>query len=146
MGHTIFVRGMTMDAIDRPPRVVIAEDDDEMRAVLDELITGLGVDVALAASGSELVKLLTDDQRVDLIVTDVRMPWMTGYNVALSARNSGLTIPVIIVTAFPADVLAAQVEKLGSAVLLAKPFRPEELLSLVRARLGPPQAPADLRP
>jgi len=135
-----------MDANDRLPRVVIAEDDDEMRAVLDELVSGLGVEVALAASGSELVKLLTDDQRVDLIVTDVRMPWMTGYNVALSARNSGLTIPVIIVTAFPDDVLAAQVEKLGSAVLLAKPFRPEELLSLVRARLAPSQAPPDLQP
>jgi len=135
-----------VDANDRLPRVVIAEDDDEMRAVLDELVSGLGVEVALAASGSELVKLLTDDQRVDLIVTDVRMPWMTGYNVALSARNSGLTIPVIIVTAFPDDVLAAQVEKLGSAVLLAKPFRPEELLSLVRARLAPSQAPPDLQP
>jgi two-component system response regulator HydG len=135
-----------MDANDRLPRVVIAEDDDEMRAVLDELVSGLGVEVALAASGSELVKLLTDDRRVDLIVTDVRMPWMTGYNVALSARNSGLTIPVIIVTAFPDDALAAQVEKLGSAVLLAKPFRPEELLSLVRARLAPSQAPPDLQP
>lgn len=124
-----------MNGTDRPPRVVIAEDDDDMRAVLSELISGLGVEVALAASGSELVKLLTDDRKVDLIVTNVRMPWMTGYNVALSARNSGLAVPVIIVTAFPDDVLAAQVENLGSAVLLAKPFRPEDLLSLVRARL-----------
>jgi len=131
-----------MDAKDRLPRVVIAEDDDDMRAVLNELISGLGVEVAEAASGSELIKLLTDDGNVDLIVTDVRMPWMTGYNVALSARNSGLAVPVILVTAFPDDALAAQVEHLGSAVLLAKPFRPEELLSLVRARLPTAQATA----
>jgi CheY-like chemotaxis protein len=70
------------------------------------------------------------------------MPWMTGYNVALSARNSGLAIPIIIVTAFPDDALAAQVERLGSAVLLAKPFRPEELLSLVRERLPAARAEA----
>ena len=131
-----------MDEKDRLPRVVIAEDDDDMRAVLNELISGLGVEVAEAASGSELIKLLTDDGNVDLIVTDVRMPWMTGYNVALSARNSGLAVPVILVTAFPDDALAAQVEHLGSAVLLAKPFRPEELLSLVRARLPTAQATA----
>jgi two-component system phosphate regulon response regulator OmpR len=100
-----------------------------------ELISGLGVEVAPASSGGDLVRLLTDDGPIDLVVTDVRMPWMTGYNVALSARNSGMRVPIIIVTAFPDDVLAAQVERLGSAVLLAKPFRPEELLSLVRARL-----------
>jgi CheY-like chemotaxis protein len=131
---------MAMDASKRPPRVVIAEDDDDMRAVLSELIASVGAEVALAASGSELVKLMTDDRPIDLVVTDVRMPWMTGYNVALSARNSGMGVPIIIVTAFPDDELRAQVERLGAAVLLAKPFRPEELLSLVRARL--PGAPA----
>jgi CheY-like chemotaxis protein len=124
-----------MNASAEKPRVVIAEDDDDMRAVMCELVSGLGVEVAQASSGGELVKLLTDGQPPSLVITDVRMPWMTGYNVALSARNSGLSIPIIIVTAFPDDTLVAQVERLGSAVLLAKPFRPEELLSLVRARL-----------
>jgi CheY-like chemotaxis protein len=125
-----------MDADKRAPRVVIAEDDEAMRAVLCELVSGLGVDVAQAASGGDLVRLLTDDLPVDLIITDVRMPWMSGFNVAVSARNSGLGVPIIIVTAFPDDALRAQVERLGAAVLLAKPFRPEELLSLVRARLS----------
>ena len=128
-----------MDTDRRTPRVVIAEDDEAMRTVLCELVSGLGVDVAQASSGGDLVRLLTDDHPVDLIITDVRMPWMSGFNVAVSARNSGLAVPIIIVTAFPDDALRAQVERLGSAVLLAKPFRPEELLTLVRARLpGPP--------
>lgn len=124
-----------MKGNDRALRVVVAEDDDDMRTVMCELISGLGVEVAPASSGGDLVRLLTDDLPIDLVVTDVRMPWMTGYNVALSARNSGIRVPIIIVTAFPDDTLVAQVERLGSAVLLAKPFRPEELLSLVRARL-----------
>ena len=128
-----------MDTDRRTPRVVIAEDDEAMRTVLCELVSGLGVDVAQASSGGDLVRLLTDDHPVDLIITDVRMPWMSGFNVAVSARNSGLGVPIIIVTAFPDAALRAQVERLGSAVLLAKPFRPEELLTLVRARLpGPP--------
>lgn len=131
-----------MIAEERPPRVVIAEDDDDMRSVLCELVSGLGVQVAEASSGGDLVVLLTDDRPVDLLITDVRMPWMTGFQVALSARNSGLSVPIIVVTAFPDDTLRAQVENLGSAVLLAKPFRPEELLSLVRERLPAPTASA----
>ncbi len=131
-----------MIAEERPPRVVIAEDDDDMRSVLCELVSGLGVQVAEASSGGDLVVLLTDDRPVDLLITDVRMPWMTGFQVALSARNSGISVPIIVVTAFPDDTLRAQVESLGSAVLLAKPFRPEELLSLVRERLPAPTASA----
>jgi CheY-like chemotaxis protein len=131
-----------MHSEDRLPRVVIAEDDEDMRNVLSELVSGLGVDVATASSGGDLILLLTDDSPVDLLITDVRMPWMTGFQVALSARNSGLRIPIIVVTAFPDDSLRAQVDHLGSAVLLAKPFRPEELLSLVRARLPPVSATA----
>jgi DNA-binding response OmpR family regulator len=131
-----------MNSEDRLSRVVIAEDDDDMRNVLCELVSGLGVEVASASSGGDLVLLLTDDRPVDLLITDVRMPWMTGFQVALSARNSGLNIPIIIVTAFPDDALRVQVERMGSAVLLAKPFRPEELLSLVRGRLFPSAAPS----
>jgi CheY-like chemotaxis protein len=131
-----------MEAEARSLRVVVAEDDDDMRAVMCELIAGLGVEVDSASSGGELVKLLTDDRPIDLVVTDVRMPWMTGYSVALSARNSGLGVPIIIVTAFPDEALAKQVESLGSAVLLAKPFLPDELLALVRARLPAPPAQA----
>jgi CheY-like chemotaxis protein len=133
---------MAMHIEDRVPRVVIAEDDDEMRNVLCELVSGLGVEVASASSGGDLVMLLTDDLPVDLLITDVRMPWMTGLQVALSARNSGIGVPIIIVTAFPDDTLRDQVEHLGSAILLAKPFRPEEFLSLVRERLPSKQPSA----
>jgi DNA-binding response OmpR family regulator len=124
-----------MEATRRLPRVVIAEDDDDMRTVLCELVSTLGVEVMPASSGGDLVLLLTGNEPVDLLITDVRMPWMTGLQVAVSARNSGMGVPIIVVTAFPEDALRDQVDHLGGAVLLAKPFRPEELLSLVRARL-----------
>jgi len=125
---------------ERVPRVVIAEDDDDMRSVLFELVSSLCVDVDLATSGGELARCLTDDRPVDLVITDVRMPWMTGLQVAVAARNSGLDVPVIVVTAFPDDELRANVDRLGSAFLLAKPFRPDELLSLVRGHLFPSRA------
>ena len=124
-----------MNEVERRQHVVIAEDDDEMRSVMIELISQLGVTISEASSGSDLILLLTGDQPVDLLITDVRMPWMTGYQVALSARNSGIEMPIIVVTAFPDDALRAQIQQLGKAVLLAKPFRPEELLALVEKSL-----------
>ncbi len=120
----------------RTPCVVIAEDDDEMRALLCELVSQLGVDVDLAASGGELVVRLADDRPVDLLVTDLRMPWLTGFQAALSARRAGLNMPIIMVTAFPDNELLAQMSLLGTAVVLPKPFHPEELISLVRDRLS----------
>ena len=119
----------------RRRRVVIADDNDDMRAAIRELVGTLGVDVAEAASGGDLIVLLTDEKPVDLLITDVRMPWMTGFQVSLAARNAGLNMLIIVVTAFADDQLRAQVERLGSASLLSKPFHPEELLSLARSLL-----------
>ena len=126
----------------RTPCVVIAEDDDEMRALLRDLVSQLAVDVDLAASGGELIARLADDRPVDLLVTDLRMPWLTGFQAALSARRAGLSMPIIMVTAFPDTELRAKVGSLGAAVVLAKPFRPEELLSLVRCQLSSATAEA----
>jgi len=64
------------------PRVVIAEDDDDTRTILCELVSGLGVHVAEASGGDDLVTLLADGKPVDLLITDVRMPWITGLQVA----------------------------------------------------------------
>ncbi len=125
-----------MSGISNRRHVLVAEDNDEMRKVIAELVASLDLDVTAVSSGSELVRVLTEGPSVDLIVTDVRMPWMTGHQVAQSARNSGIQTPVIVVTAFPDDNLRRSVERLGSAVLLPKPFRPNELLDLVRTQLA----------
>jgi len=78
----------------RSRRVVIAEDNDDMRAALRELNSkALAQRSREAASGGDLIMLLTDEKPVDLLITDVRMPWMTGFQVSLAARNAGLTMP-----------------------------------------------------
>jgi CheY-like chemotaxis protein len=117
--------------------VVIADDNEDMRVVLRSLIESLGAEVREAASGGDLAILLADArQSIDLLVTDVRMPWATGVQVALAARNSGLTMPIIVITAFSDERVRDQVERLGAASLLPKPFRPDEFLSLARSCLS----------
>jgi Response regulator containing CheY-like receiver, AAA-type ATPase, and DNA-binding domains len=119
----------------RKRRVIIAEDDDAMRKVVRELIEGLGVDVEEASSGADLIELLVDEKPIDLFITDIRMPWMTGLQIALSVRNAGLNMPILVITAFGDDHLRAQVEKLGNATLLDKPFKADQLLSLASSFL-----------
>jgi CheY-like chemotaxis protein len=121
---------------DRLPRVLIAEDDDDTRQALVDLVADLGVEIAEASSGGDLVMLLTDDRPSDLLITDVRMPWTTGLQVALSARNSGMDLPIIVMTAYPDDEIRTQISQLDSTVLLTKPFQPDELICLVRERLA----------
>lgn len=129
-----------MSALGRAPRVVVADDDDDMRDALCDLLSRLSVQVESAASGCDLGVLLAGDGPIDLLITDVRMPWVTGLQVALAARNAGLRIPIIVITAFPDDEIRSKVAALGSAVLLAKPFAGEELLALVRGQLFPSPA------
>ena len=115
-------------------QVWLVDDDASIRWVLERALRNASMQPTTFDAAEPALTALRA-RTPDVLITDVRMPWMTGFQVALSARNSGLGIPIIIVTAFPDDALRAQVDHLGSAVLLAKPFRPEELLSLVRARL-----------
>jgi CheY-like chemotaxis protein len=118
-------------------RVVIADDNHDMRVVLRGLLESLGAEVTEAANGGDLAMLLAyDNRRIDLLITDVKMPWATGIQVALSARNAGLTMPIIVITAFGNEQLREQIERLGGAKLLQKPFHPDEFLSLASSFLS----------
>lgn len=119
---------------------MVADDDAAMRDTLCELVSGPDVEVTSVSSGDALIIALAEGPAVDLLITDVRMPWMSGLQVSLSARNSGIAFPIILITAFPDDTLRQQVDHLGHAFLLEKPFPPEQLLSLVRACLSPSEA------
>jgi CheY-like chemotaxis protein len=120
----------------RTPRVLIAEDDDDMRFALCELVSRLSVEVASASTGGELILLLTDDRPVDLLIADADLPWMNGLQVALAARNSGMTMPVIIVDTYYSKGIQSKVDQLGAADLFTMPSSPEDLLSLIRGRLA----------
>jgi CheY-like chemotaxis protein len=98
-------------------------------------VSRLSVEVSPASGGGELVLLLTDSRPVDLLITDVDLPWMTGLHVAFSARNSGLDSPIILLAANPNDDMRKMTERLGMAVLVELSARPDALLSIIREQL-----------
>jgi DNA-binding response OmpR family regulator len=126
------------------PRILVAEDQTEMRVLLRRALTRRGYDVVDAQDGPHLVQAIIDGllapqtEVPDLIVTDVRMPGYSGLEVLARLRREGWTTPVILITAFGDAQLHREAQELGAACVLNKPFAMEDLCAAVEA-LVPPQ-------
>jgi CheY-like chemotaxis protein len=119
---------------ERSPRILVAEDDAAMRLLIVESLQADGYEVQEAHDGSALLHHVSAANSIDLIVSDIRMPFLSGLQILETLRAEGRTIPVLLMTAFGEDETRAKVEALG-AHLLDKPFALSELRTLVRALL-----------
>lgn len=118
-------------------RVVVVDDDDTNRQLLAELLENIGVEVHQGANGLEAIAL-TEDRDPDLILMDMRMPLLDGYEATrrIKATCKGKTIPIISISA---SALEGNVEEMRSAGIdgfLSKPFRETDLLERLRTHLG----------
>ena len=126
-----------------PPRILLAEDDAEMRALVSGDLRRAGYSVVECADGAALLRRLdaenrTEGHSVDLVVADVRMPELSGLDVLERLRAADPFTPYIIVTAFgSADTRRAAV-RLGAIAMLDKPFEIDDLLHLVEDAIGAP--------
>jgi CheY-like chemotaxis protein len=115
------------------PLVLIADDYDDMRDLLGEVLDLAGLAVAEARAGDEAVQKAFDLQP-DLIVLDLSLPRMDGIDVTQRLKGDARTrhIPIIILTgrAMPAD--CARIEASGCDRFLRKPCTPEDFVSSVR--------------
>jgi DNA-binding response OmpR family regulator len=112
-------------------RAIVAENDPIVRHGLDAALARLGGTVQLAASGWELLSLLADDGRIDVVVADVRMPMPGGVDALVMARTAGVTVPFVLVAAHCDERLRSTARKLH-AVVIAKPVHDDELALRVR--------------
>lgn len=126
---------MRPDLRAKPPNVLLAEDDGELRRFLAEVLRKRGYQVTEADSGDGLLDRLWERSRewepeFDLIVSDVRMPGFTGIEILDGLRDEyepsiGGT-PVIFITAFGDEEVHQEADRLG-AVIFDKPFDVDEL-------------------
>ena len=114
--------------------VWIADDDEAIRLVLEESLSSSGFETQSFPNGEDLIKKLESDQP-DLIITDVQMPGMLGFDLMKHINTNYENIPVVIMTAF-ADMQAA-VESFGGGAFeyLPKPFDLEEATEIVERAL-----------
>lgn len=120
-------------------RVLVAEDDDELRRLLVMSLTADGYEVAEASDGHELIRQLARLWLVDAIVSDVRMPGKSGLDVLAGFRRADWTTPFVLITAFGSDELHEEALRLGASAVVDKPFDLDVLRILIR-QLAPPQA------
>ncbi|MGD0526045.1 MAG: response regulator [Polyangiaceae bacterium] len=130
----------------RAYRVLVAEDDSEMRKVVTEALRASGYQVIEAEHGGRMLadvaaRLGTHEsgESLDLIVSDVRMPVCTGLQLLTTLRQAHWATPVILMTAFGDEAVRARADALG-ALLFDKPFDVDDLLATA-ARLLPPKPP-----
>lgn len=112
-------------------RILIVEDDRDLRDMLEDLLTGAGYDVAKASDGLEGLRAIVE-QPPELVLSDVLMPKMTGLELCALLKDSPQTarIPFIFLTCVDDPVNGFEV---GADDYLRKPFRHNELLARLRA-------------
>ena len=112
----------------RTASVLVVDDDAAVREILVELLVDSGHRVREAAGGAEALRILAEAPEVELVISDVQMPEMSGFELAdrLAAGHPGLKVILISGYYVSHDV--------GSRVL-RKPFRMQELESAVQAEL-----------
>ena len=118
-----------------PPRLLVIDDEAAVREVLCEFLSVLGYDVEAARDGADGLARLARE-RFDLVVTDLRMPLLDGWDVLESARAITPGMPVIIVTGAAEDEDLERARAHGVR-LLAKPLTLQELKAAVRDALAP---------
>ncbi len=115
------------------PRILVVDDDRQIRTMLARYLADNGMRVAVAEDGRAMMRLL-DQQPVDLVILDVMMPGQDGFTLCRNLRaTSG--VPVILLTARGAATDRVVGLELGADDYVSKPFDPRELLARVRSLL-----------
>jgi len=124
-------------------RILVAEDDVEMRSLVASVLRKGGYQVVEAESGPELFDRAGwaahnggSQAPIDLVISDVRMPGCSGLEALSLLRQLGFAAPVIVVTAFGDAATHAEAARLGAKAVLDKPFDLADLRRVVRNALA----------
>ncbi|HEX3717906.1 MAG TPA: sigma-54 dependent transcriptional regulator [Verrucomicrobiae bacterium] len=119
----------------RIPRLLIVDDDAGQRSLLDSFLSSQGFDTVPVSSGERALEVLRQ-QKINMMISDVRMPGLTGLDTLRLARKEHGSFPILLVTAF-ADVRdAVGAMRDGAVNYLSKPIDLDELLASVRQATG----------
>ncbi|MEO8613382.1 MAG: response regulator, partial [Chloroflexota bacterium] len=117
-------------------KILVIDDEDSLRESIAQILTFEGFEVITAINGIQGLSLLAE-HTPDLVVSDITMPEIDGYQVLLALRNNPLTasIPLIFLTARADRPFMRHGMELGADDYVTKPFTNAELLATVRTRL-----------
>ena len=115
-------------------RILVVEDDNGIRMLMEDALADAGYEPVLACNGLEALEVL-ESKHIDLIILDIMMPKMDGYELLRQIRESGMDMPVLMVTAKQTLSDKKKGFLLGADDYMVKPFEEEEMLLRVAALL-----------
>jgi DNA-binding NtrC family response regulator len=125
-------------------QILLVDDDAGQRSLLNSFLQGQGFETVLASSGLEALKILRQ-QKVQLMVSDVRMPGLSGLETLKKVRVEFPVLPVLLVTAYADIREAIEAMRDGAVNYLQKPIDLDELLGSIRKATGLEQRPVSLQ-
>jgi DNA-binding NtrC family response regulator len=129
----------------RPATILIIEDEERMRRLLELVLRAEGYDLILASSGDEGIRFLTDGSGIDLVVTDLQLGKTSGLDVLEVSKRQLPDVPVLIVTGYGTVKSAVEAMRKGAHDYITKPIDNEELKILIARALQARQLSQDNR-
>ena len=111
--------------------MLVAEDDEINFIYIREIFRGTGANILHAVNGKEAVEITAGNDKIDIVLIDIKMPVMNGYEAIKQIRELRPDLPIIAQTAFALSNEMLKAFNAGSNDYISKPFKKEQLLSLV---------------
>src|ERR1043166_3756000 len=127
-------RPNTISPADLTPHILVVDDDPIICQQLERLYTHSGYRVTLAGLAEQAIELLADED-IDLIVTDIRLPGLSGVELAKRCVEQWSDVPIIVMTGYAGIENAVEVLKLGASDYFVKPFSAAAIQESTRAVL-----------
>ena len=112
-------------------KILVVEDQEDNRRIVRDLLNSVGFELIEAVTGEEGVRMAETGQP-DLILMDIQMPEMDGYEATRQIKARMRHIPIIVITSYALSGDADKAMAAGADAYVAKPFSPRELLSTIR--------------
>jgi CheY-like chemotaxis protein len=113
--------------------LIVVDDDDGIRVLLEELLLDRGYDVITAQNGAEGLDRIQREPRLSLVITDIRMPGIDGWELARRAREMRADVKVLYITGYPGE---QRPDDAPPGPLLRKPWRLGEFYTCIEQLIG----------
>jgi PAS domain S-box-containing protein len=120
----------------KPLTVLIAEDEDFNFMLLEEMLSGSNFNIIRALNGIEAVEMCKTNKYLDLVLMDIKMPLMDGYEATKRIRLFNSVLPIIAQTAYSTEADKIKALTAGCNDFLSKPFKQEQLISKITEQLN----------
>lgn len=124
------------------PSILVVDDELLIRDLLYDFFHGQGWDIAVAEDGEKALRIL-QSQKIDLVLTDIRMPQMDGLTLTSEMQQSYPDIPVVLMTGYPSVDSAVTALRCRVTDYITKPFNINKLYKVIQTKVQEKEAGVD---